>query len=212
MDNQPNRHCARRPSSRPLLAEEGPLFQAPLPRRRRGGAGATRIGGNRMNPNPLLGRGKRLCRRGGEWPRCRPVPPFELVAVESTASEIGRSFPRLSTWRRAAWSGADLPRPPHRPTEIAGTTRQLAGPLRVDRVDKADFPPLLYAPRRRGIGFLEMVREIGDSAPHLVAGEMIDGDLGRPARWRVAVVPAVRKSRLARRQFTVPAFRTLIAD
>ena len=54
MANPPNRHCARRPASRPLLEEVGPLFPAPLPHRP-GGTGATRIGGNRMNRYPLLG-------------------------------------------------------------------------------------------------------------------------------------------------------------
>ena len=95
MDNPPNRHCARRPSPRSLLGEEGPLFPAPLPRRR-GGPWATKIGGKRTHPYPLLGLGKRLCRCAGEWPRFRPVPPLELATAESTASEIGRPFPRFS--------------------------------------------------------------------------------------------------------------------
>ena len=160
MANPPNRHCAKGPSYRPHTQRRGPpnsgTFTAP-PR----GPGATRIGGKRMKPYPLLGRGKRNFCRGGEWPRFRPVPTLEVTSAESTASEIGRPFPRLWPRKRARGAAPTCRDPPHRSTEIDGIPRHLTGPFRMGRVAKDDFIPLLYAPRRRAIGFLEMAREIG---------------------------------------------------
>ena len=150
--NPPNRHCARRPSSRAL-------FPAPLPRRR-GGPGSTRIAGYRTNRYPPLGCGKRLRRRGGEWPRSRPSPPLE-VATAGSASGMGRHFPQL--WQCKWVARRRLAAISHLPTEIAGAPRRLTGPRRMDRGIRMTLPPpALYVPRRLGIGFLEMAREIGD--------------------------------------------------
>ena len=148
VDNPPNRHCARRPSSRPLLEEEGPLFPAPLPRRR-GFPGATRIGGKKRALSSVRARKEALPARR-RMAEISPSTPLEVATAESTASEIGRPFPRLRPWKRAARRGADLPRSPHRPTEIAGTPRHLTGPFRMDRVANDDFISPSYTHQGEG--------------------------------------------------------------
>ena len=107
--------------------------------------------------------------------------------------------------------GADLPRPPHRPTEIAGTPSRLTGPFRTDRAAKHDFiPPLILTDspghRIRGDG----ARKRG---PPSFSGrrERVGGGLGHLARIH-SYRRGVRKSRIAHRQFTGPSYRTLIAD
>ena len=84
----------------------------------------------------------------------------------------------------------------------------------MDRAAKDDLIPLLYAPSRRASGFVEMARSIGDSPPHLATRERVGGGTGPSGA--VATIHsstrAIRKSRIAHRQFTGPPFRTLLAD
>ena len=110
--------------------------------------------------------------------------------------------------------GADLPRPPHRPTEIAGTPSRLTGPFRTDRAAKHDFiPPLILTDspghRIRGDG----ARNRGPPSPSSSGRE--GGRRGPGPSGEVgsshSSSRAIRPSRIVHRQFTVPYFRTLIA-
>ena len=98
----------------------------------------------------------------GRIGRFRPVPPLAVITAESALSDIGRPFPRLRPCKRAVWRGGDLPRFLQGPTEIADDPRHLTGPsFRTVRAANDDFIALFYSPRRRAIGFVETVREIG---------------------------------------------------
>ena len=82
------------------------------------------------------------------------------------------------------------------------------------RVAKGDFiSPAYTPPRRRASGFVEMVQEIGGPIPTISGRE--DGRRGPGPSGAVATNHGshmgIRKSRIARRQFTGAAFRTLIA-
>ena len=102
--------------------------------------------------------------------RFRPVPPVELDTAESAVSEIGRSFPRLWLWGRVARRGADFPRPPRRPTEIAGAPHRLPGPsLRMARLGNDDFidPPVLRAQAPGQWIFGDGARNRGPPSPRI---------------------------------------------
>ena len=96
MANPPNRHCARRPSSRPLLAEEGPRISGAFTAPPRG----TLCDEHRGKSEELL---SAVRTRKEAFPARRrmaaisPSTPLEADTDESTASEIGRPFPRLWT-------------------------------------------------------------------------------------------------------------------
>ena len=139
---------------------------------------------------------------------------LEVFTIESTVSEIGLPLPRLWPRKWVFWRGADLPRSPHRPTEIADSPHRLTGPsFQMGRVAKDDFiSPLIRTPAPgrwlRGGG-------AGNRGPAPSISGREEGRRGPGPSGAVATNHGpgreIRKSRLSRRQFTGPSFRTLIA-
>ena len=138
MDNPPNRHCARRPSSRPLLAEEGPPISGAFTAPPRGPRGDENRGKAEELLSAVRARKEALPARR-RMAAISPSTPFRIGRRRISGVGNRPPFSAIMGLKSGRAARRRLAATPHRPTEIAGTPRHLTGPFRMDRVDNADF-------------------------------------------------------------------------